>query len=422
MQSLANKPDVHSGQVIDQQPLHVLLINQFFWPDGAPTGQLLEDVARELARLGCRISVISSEGSYHEARSDKAPPVRIFRVPGLPYSRTRLGRLLSWISFLASASWRSLFIGRIDLVLTMTSPPGLSAIGAVIKRIRGCQFWIWEMDVYPDVAMALGAIKANSLLTRGIGRLMHAFRAQADGVIALGSCMRDRLLDHGLNPRKVFVAETWSDSRVIQPFDLPSEGPLRILYSGNLGLAHETETISQVILRLRNAKHVHFVFAGAGSRRKEIQALCESHDIQNVSFEPYVDRPMLNLRLARCHVGLVTLRNECAGTVVPSKVYSFLAAGRPFLYIGPQESPLSRIAGEGCGWHHEPGDVDGIISRIEQLFSRRELLAQASHHALRSFREQYDKPQGARRVANLVLSGFRSHRPTPARFGAAVGR
>jgi hypothetical protein len=85
-------------------------------------------------------------------------------------------------------------------------------------------------------------------------------------------------------------------------------------------------------------------------------------------------------------------------------VYSFLAAGRPILYIGPEESTLARIAEEGCGWHHEPGDVEGILALIQQLGSDRDLLKQASNHARRSFREKYDKPQGPRRVATLLLS------------------
>jgi glycosyltransferase involved in cell wall biosynthesis len=260
------------------------------------------------------------------------------------------------------------------------------------------------MDIYPDVASALGAIKSNSRLTTLIGRLMHAFRKQADGIIAIGPCMRDRLVDQGIDPNKVAVAENWSDSGVIQSFELPYSDSLRILYSGNLGLAHETETISKVMLHFRGDEHVQFTFAGGGSRQKEIKALCERHNIRNVSFEPYVDRHRLGARLAQCHVGLVTLRAGCEGTLVPSKVYSSLAAGRPILYIGPGESTLARTAGCGCGWHHEPGDVEGVISRIEQLRSNRELLYAASVQALRVFHKKYDKPQGVGRVVDLLLS------------------
>lgn len=404
-----DKPARGTVTGVDQEPAHVLLLNQFFWPDGAPTGLLLEDVAKELTRLGCRVTVICSHGSYHEQRHDQAPPVRILKAPGLPYSRTRLGRLFSWVTFLVWASLRTLFVGRVDVVLTMTSPPGLSVIGAALKWFRKSRFWIWEMDVYPDVATALGAIKSNSWPARVIGRLMHASRRQADGIIAIGSCMRDRLLDHdfgsaGLNPSRVVVAENWSDSRLIRATSLPVGGPLRVLYSGNLGLAHETDTIGQVILRLRNSKKVHFTFAGGGSRQREIKALCELHRIENVSFEPYVEREKLSDRLAQCHVGLVTLRPGCEGTLVPSKTYSLLAAGRPILYIGPEGSTLARIAGDGCGWHREAGDVEGVLSLLEQLIADPELLEFASAQARGVFSSTYDKPHGVGRVVSFLLS------------------
>jgi glycosyltransferase involved in cell wall biosynthesis len=233
---------------------------------------------------------------------------------------------------------------------------------------------------------------------------MHSFRKQADGIIAIGPCMRDRLVSQGLDADKITVAENWSDSSVIRVSNLPSGGPLRILYSGNLGLAHETETIGKVMLRLRDAKHVHFTFAGGGSRQREVKALCEQNNVRNVSFEPYVDRQGLGDRLARCHIGLVTLRPGCDGTLVPSKVYSLLAAGRPILYIGPEESTLARIAREGCGWHYDSGDAEGVISLIDEISSDREVLEAASYVARRAFAKKYDKPQGARRIVNVLLS------------------
>jgi colanic acid biosynthesis glycosyl transferase WcaI len=411
--SIASKED-------ERDPLHIVLINQFFWPDGAPTGLLLEDVARELTQNGCRVTVICSHGSYHEPRHDAAPPVRILKVPALPYSRSRVGRMLSWITFLVWASLRSLFLGRVDVVLTMTSPPGLSAIGAMLKRLRGSRFWIWEMDLYPDVAMALGAIQKDSRLANLIARLMHHFRTRADGIIAIGPCMRERLLEHGLDANKVVVAENWSDSQLIQPCDFPSLDPLRILYSGNLGLAHETDTISKVILRLRESKHVHFTFAGGGSRQREVREICERENIANVDFEPYVDRPNLSARLAHCHLGLVTLRPGCEGTLIPSKVYSLLAAGRPILYIGPPGSTLAHLAEQGCGWHRQPGDVEGIISLLEQLSSDQQLLNAASLQARRLFRMKYDKPQGAGRVVDLLLSALEEEAAPRSRVEAEI--
>ena len=178
--------------------------------------------------------------------------MRIIAVPALPYVRTTLGRAFSWLSFLFLATFRSLFVRRVDLVLTMTSPPGLSIVGAILKTLRRCRFWIWEMDLYPDVATATGAVQADSKLARMALGFLTSLRHKADGIIVLGPCMKTRLLSHGLNPQRIVVAENWADSRKIQSASLPGLPPLRILYAGNLGLAHEVQTIGQVMLRLSN--------------------------------------------------------------------------------------------------------------------------------------------------------------------------
>lgn len=382
---------------------HFLLINQFFWPDGAPTGVLLEDLARELVRRGCRVTVINSRASYAEARDDLPPPVRIVAVPALPYARTALGRLISWLSFLAGAGWRSLFIPHVDLVLTMTSPPGLSIIGTILKAFRGCRFWIWEMDLYPDVATALGAMPKDSKLALLALRFLTTLRRRADGIIVVGACMQARLLRHGLNPQRVAVAENWTDGRSFRCLDAPDCPPLRILYSGNLGLAHEVETIAEVMLRLSDCPDFQFIFTGGGARRAELQHFCATHNLSNVEFRPYLARHLLGASLAQCHLGLVTLRPECVGTVVPSKVYSFLAAGRPFLYIGPSDATPGRIAAEGCGWQYESGNVDSVVLLLKHLRANPDLIRKAGVKARQIFEQRYDVPQGAGHVADLLL-------------------
>jgi glycosyltransferase involved in cell wall biosynthesis len=214
--------------------------------------------------------------------------------------------------------------------------------------------------------------------------------------------MRELLSAHGLDPRKLYVAENWADGSLIRPSEIPPCPPLIIRYAGNLGLAHETDTIAQVMLRLKHNKDFRFVFAGGGAREPELEAFCKANQIESVDFRPYMDRNAFGEGLASCHVGLVTLRAACVGTVVPSKVYSLLAAGRPFLYIGPQSGTAARIAAEGCGWQHEPGDVDGIVSLLHALRADVTIVRAAGLQARRIFEARYDRAQGSRRVADIL--------------------
>ena len=102
--------------------LHLLVINQFFWPDLAPTGQLLSDVARAVEGEHSTTAICGAP-DYGAADTTAAPPVRILRSRVVGFSRRTLGRVLSYASFLVSAVWNSFRVGRPDVIVTLTTPP-----------------------------------------------------------------------------------------------------------------------------------------------------------------------------------------------------------------------------------------------------------------------------------------------------------
>src|SRR6202011_3234654 len=117
--------------------MKILLINQFFWPDFAATGQFLEALARYTAQQGHEVTVICGHSAYATAGFTGDPPsVRILRVPGVPFTRNIAGRGVSYLSFLAGALWLALRIDRTDVVMTLTTPPLLSVVVTILKRLK----------------------------------------------------------------------------------------------------------------------------------------------------------------------------------------------------------------------------------------------------------------------------------------------
>ena len=110
--------------------------------------------------------------------------------------------------------------------------------------------------------------------------------------------------------------------------------------------------------------------------------------------------------LAGCDAGLVTQRPETWGTVVPSKVYGILAAGRPVIYIGPSRATTARmIVEKGCGFFVENGDVAGLVALLELLAGNSELLEVAGRRARAIFEERYDVGLGTERVLRAIGVG-----------------
>jgi len=206
--------------------MQVLLVNQFFWPDTAATGQLLTDVTREIDSELHRVTVLCGRSVYGEVDAASPPPVRIVQCGSVAFSRGKIGRVVSYASFFAGAAVRGVWGPKPELVLTLTTPPLVSLLGTLLKSLRGSQHYIWEMDLYPDIAVDLNVMKARSVVTRLIGTVADFSRKRADGIIALGDDMKARLVARGIPEHKILVAENWADGREIVPAPF-EEGPLK---------------------------------------------------------------------------------------------------------------------------------------------------------------------------------------------------
>jgi glycosyltransferase involved in cell wall biosynthesis len=393
--------------------MRVLLINQFFYPDAAATGQLATDLGRALAGCGVRVDAICAASRYAGADAADPPPINIHRVPALPFARGAAGRVFSYASFYAGALWRAWRVPRPDVVVTLTTPPLLGLLGTLLKRTRGAAHCMWEMDLYPEVAVDLGALRGNSPLTRALRSLAGLSRRRADRVIALGECMRRRLIDAGCPAEKIQVIENWADGAEIQPLPFP-DGPFTVLYSGNFGRAHDVETIRGAVEGLANRAGLRFLFAGGGVHHKTLETMCRERGIANAEFRDYAPRHGLAESLGQGHVGLVSQREETLGSVVMSKTYGLMAAGRGVIFVGPRGSTTAGIVERhGCGWRIDAGDTPALTRLLEGLSSEPELAREAGRRARRAFLEHYDR--------SVAVARFRRALGVEAAAPAAAG-
>lgn len=382
--------------------MRVLLINQFFWPDTAATGQLLTDVAREIDPQSHSVTVLCGKSVYGAVDAVSPPAVKIVQCSNRAFSRGKFGRVLSYASFLLGSMVQGIRSPRPELVLTLTTPPLISLVGTVLKRVRGARHFIWEMDVYPDIAVDLNVLRPKSIATRLVGFMADLPRKRADGIIALGDDMKARLVARGIPAEKIVVAENWADGEEIIPGPF-SDGPLIVHYSGTFGLAHEERTIALAMKALRDDDRFRFVFVGGGARRGPLEEFCQREGIANAEFRPYASRSELSQSFAEGHVGLVTQIPATEGSVVPSKSYGIMAAGRPMLYVGPRTAtPARLLARHNCGWRIEPGNPDAMVRLLHRLEQDRGLVQEAGARARTAFEQYYDRPIGVGRILSSL--------------------
>ena len=392
----------------------ILIHCQVFWPDNTATSQMITAVAVDAAAAGRQVTVITSAKGYNLAEtypsSERHAGVEIHRVSGTRLNRhTTLGRLANYLSFILFSGWKLLRMPRPDCLVITSSPPFSVFLAWLQLRLRGTPFIFVAHDLYPEIAIASGLLRAGSPSARLAGWLFGSWMARAAAIIALGECMKSRVLaaHPGIQPGRVLPIDNWHDGNLI--FPLPRRAgvgaPVCFQYSGNLGAGHEFETLLAGMTQLKARADLRFQFVGRGKRRPQLEADVQRLGIGNCIFQDYVPAEELNQSLNQADVCLVTLARGFEGLIVPSKIYGIMAAGKPVLYIGAVEGEVPTLVRQHqLGWVVEQGDVTGLVRALEEATGRSELRETFGRNARRAFDAHYDRPVATKKYIEVFDS------------------
>lgn len=389
-------------------PLRILLINRFFWPDESSTSMLASDLAEDLASAGHEAHVLCARLLYDKPETPLAAEetwrgVRIHRLPS-----ARLGRAHAWRRMIDLATFHASLhlLGpwkiKPDAVVVMTDPPMAISAGAWIARLRRAPLVHYVMDVYPDVAVALGSLRAESIAARALDALYSRWLRRCSRVIALGSRMAEAIARKGVGEEKIVIAPPWADGERIAP--LPREGnrfraelglkdeDTLVVYSGNLGRAHGFDAILGGIEKLKGRADVHFVFIGGGARMADIERAAREMKLDRVRTLPYQPRERLGETLTAADAHLVSQDPRTVGCIVPSKLAGICAAGRPAVFIGDARSEIAEeIAREGFGSVVAEGDAAAFAQAIEKLADDPSQREEMGRRARATFEARYSR-------------------------------
>jgi len=363
----------------------LLFVNRFYYPDHSATAQILTDLAEALAARGWEVGVIASRLRYDDPAAlmpahDAHAGVTIRRVWSSRFGRAGLvGRAIDYLSFYITAFFAILATARHgDLVVAKTDPPLLSVVASIAVRLRGATLINWLQDLYPEVAAELGVGAMRGPVGGLLRRWRNASLRSARLNIAIGERMAERIAAEGVSAQQIAVMPNWSDEAAIRPVargavalrDEWGFGDAFVIgYSGNLGRAHEFETLLGAARLLAHREDIVFLMIGGGHESARLAArVAEEGVADRFRFRPYQPRERLSESLGAADVHWLSLRPEMEGLIVPSKFYGIAAAGRPVLAITDLDGEIARIVRrEGCGVAIAPGDIAGLAAAIEAM-------------------------------------------------------
>jgi colanic acid biosynthesis glycosyl transferase WcaI len=362
----------------------IVFVNRYFFPDQSATSRMLTDLTFRLAERGLSVAVVTSRQLYENPLAalpsyEVANGVSIYRVSTAVRGRARLvGRALDYLSFHISAGLALLkLLRRGDVVVAKTDPPLISIVVSHVARWRGAVLVNWLQDLFPEVASVLTPNLIPQRIERQLASARNRSLRRAAMNVVLGEAMRDCILRVGVAVARVRIVPNWADTTCVVPLPTADSEARRriglderfvIGYSGNLGRAHEFETLIGAARLLRADSRFGFLITGGGAKADAVRNSVQAQGLDSFFFQSYQPAELLSDSLAAADVHLVSLLPALEGLVVPSKLYGILAAGRPVVFVGDTRSDLAKLVCEQrCGIAVAVGDSEGLAAELRAL-------------------------------------------------------
>jgi glycosyltransferase involved in cell wall biosynthesis len=373
--------------------MKILFISQYFPPEmGAPAARTYE-LAREWVRAGHKVTVLTAFPHHPTGIVPDEYRGKVFlreKIDGIDLVRTYvyavpnegfLKRVLSYLSFMASAIFFSLFMSDRSQVIVATSPQFFVALaGYVVSTIRRKPFVFEVRDLWPDSIVAVGALtnpRVISLLTR----LEYFLYRKADLIVGVAESTREILTQNGIPGKKMIIVPNGVDTALFDGCESGDDirtvhglhGKFVVSYIGTHGMAHALETVLDTAKLIEGIPDIHFLFVGEGARKASLVDYKDRLGLTNVTFLGQQDRASIPAFLAASDVSLVSLRNApLFSAVLPSKMFEIMAAERPII-LGVRGEAMALLGRAEAGLCVEPENPDQYRDAIVKLFEDRDL-------------------------------------------------
>lgn len=416
--------------------MRILIFTQHFRPETAATGRRAFDLAESLAGRGHQVTVVTGVPNHPSSlgrpfcqraprREVAAAGYSIVRVPVFRSENTRtLNRLLTYATFALSAAWAGLRQPPPDVILAVSPlPTGLAALPAHWVRRAPLVFDL--QDIWPDSALAVGVMRPR-LALRLFRRLECFLYRRCALIVGITDGFRRYLIHLGMEPARVAVIPNGVDWQTFGAATAGREfskchdldGKFVVGYAGNIGLAQGLATLLDAAAALRSSA-VKFFLVGEGTDKARLRKLARIRGLGHVEFLEGVPREQVAPILASCDALLLILRRDPLFEItIPSKLYEYMAAGKPILCsVGGEAAGL--VASARCGLSVEPSDGAALASAVEKLREAPALCREMGRRGKRSARELFSRDSlmadYAESVEDLVARqrkpAFRSNLP-----------
>lgn len=363
--------------------MRVALISSRYPPESSPGAKRASDLASSLRSAGHRVTVLTQLPNYPDPTAFGFEPPKgggavieendaenaTWRfAPMLAAKGNLAGRLMAEWRFARRTSQKRTGLSDFDGVVAST-PFVFNLLAARSYRLP---MWLDVRDLTWEYARDLGSRSPAKTIGASVLRslALSSLRA-ARGVSTTTSGQRQYLIDRGVSAEKIRVVPNGVPRSVLEELTRRSSstpdragGPLKVVYAGLLGFPQGLEFVVESVEEIAGGEIELHLF-GDGVDRKRLAEYCCSRHQRNVHVHGHISYDEYLGEIATADVLLASLRPEVQ-MAVPSKIFEYMAAGKPILFVGSGEGATA-VVDAGAGLSVPYGDKRLLKERLGEL-------------------------------------------------------
>lgn len=375
--------------------MRILLVTNYFPPEIGAASHLYYELAKALVRRGHQVTVLTGTPRYNVPQSRRRASsvcsveggMTVIRRPVPDFGRKKkLSRGLEhlWVAW----AFASADVGRQDVSLVYSPPLTLVLSARRHWKRHRIPFVLNVQDIFPQSAIDLGVMR-NPLLIRTFEMLEKRAYAWASLVTVHSPGNAEHVLRQSTGRARIGVMPNWVNTEEIVPGErnnafrrmlgIPDDGVL-VSFAGVLGYSQDLDIVLDAAAQMQNDS-VCFAIVGDGVEKERLQKRAATLGLRHVTFLPMQPKERYPEVLAASDICLATLKPQVRTPVVPSKILSIMASGRPVVAATDLSGDTPRLIEEAqCGVCVQAGDLQSFTAVLRKLASDRQLRLQMGQH------------------------------------------
>jgi glycosyltransferase involved in cell wall biosynthesis len=392
----------------------ILIVTQHFPPDKSGNASRIYDLAKNLVKLGCRVTVLSPHPSFPHGSFKKTWKIYSLKeIDGIKHitlfswqpstsNPSFLSRMSYYLIFpLHATIWALLKKKEYNVVLTTAPPIFTGMTGYFVKKITRKKWFFDVRDLWIDASVSLGFIRKNSFLEKMSRKYEMTCYAACDGITVTTEEIRNMIKkNYSIVSNKIAIVPNGVDTEIFIPTSKAKKK--RIIYTGNIGFAQDLQNVILAVKKVNKEFSLELYLVGDGDIKKDLEELVNKEDLtENIFFTGALAREEIPKMIADSLIGIAPLKDiESLRYAIPTKVYEYMSCGIPF--IGTGKGEIENVAKNSGGGIIAENTIESIYKQIIHLIQNKKLMENMGKNGREFVKKYYDRKNIAKQFLQSI--------------------